>query len=67
LLASGMPAERALLQVAGMFSFSASPTSLRKWQAAYRDHGFGGLQEHKAGRVGRKPGGRATRRGRVAA
>jgi|SRR5208282_6125327 len=67
LIALRVPPERALLQVARIFRFRTSQSSLRKWQDAFRHGGFQGLQEHKAGRVGRKPSGTATRRGRVAA
>jgi hypothetical protein len=54
LLASRVLTERALRQVATSFSFHTSPTSLRRWQAAYRRDGFEGLQERKLGHSGCK-------------
>jgi hypothetical protein len=51
----GMPIERALAEVARGHSFSVSPSSLRAWADGYAQHGLEGLQEHKLGRVGRKP------------
>jgi hypothetical protein len=55
---SGIGTERALRQTAAEFQgpslFHASATSLRRWGVAYALQGFQGIQEHKAGRVGRK-------------
>ena len=55
---SGIGTERALRQTTAEFQgpslFRVSITSLRKWGAAYARLGFQGLQEHKAGRSGRK-------------
>lgn len=56
LIANGVPVESALMRTADLFShFSASVSSLRRWQRAYARRGFVGLFESKAGRSGRKP------------
>jgi hypothetical protein len=54
LIASGLPREKALTRASDEFRFRASARSLRRWESAYKRHGFSGLFEHKVGRVGRK-------------
>jgi len=57
-LDSGEPHEAALRRVAHVVSFQVSPRSLRRWFAAFEEHGVSGLAESKRGVVGRKPEGK---------
>lgn len=56
LVAAGVPRETALQETGEAFTFSASTSSLRRWERRYRLMGFRGLFENKIGRVGRKAG-----------
>ena len=54
LVATGLTVESALARTAKAFTFSASESSVRRWNRAYTKAGSIGLTEHKLGRSGRK-------------
>lgn len=50
LRAAGVPVEISLVRTAAAFRFKVSPTSLRRWDAAFCQRGVLGLLERKRGR-----------------